>query len=357
VKIAYLLSHDISKNDGVTKKILGQIEEWIKEGNEVEIYAFMPQKGETILKKANQFEYGGALNLRLKIHDELLASLNNFNPDIVYYRYDTWNRTLSKILDRYKVVTELNTYDLGEFWLLFKKQKTLKSFLRYIAYKLLRSRVLSKVAGIISVTKEIAEHPTNTKYNKPTVYIPNGIDLEKYSTIKTIDNNSERIGLFFIGTPNQPWHGVDIIEMMSLKMPEYDFHIVGIDGESTNNLLYHGYLQKEEYLRVLKKCHLCIGSLALYRNEMDEACPLKVREYLAYGYPVIIGYNDTAFINKNFPGWVKYIDTSTKLDLEDISNFISKNSNFIIKPDYITSYLSSKILESKRLDFFKEVIN
>jgi len=163
--------------------------------------------------------------------------------------------------------------------------------------------------------------------------------------------------LFFIGTPNQPWHGVDIIEKMANKLSQYDFHIVGIEGNNTNNLFWYGYLEKDKYIEILKICHICIGSLALFRNEMSEACPLKVREYLAYGYPIIIGYNDTAFINKNFPDWVKYIDTSTKLDLEDINNFISKNSNFIVKPDYITSYLSSEILESKRLDFFKEVIN
>jgi len=356
MKIAYLLSHDITKNDGVTKKILGQTDEWIIQGYAVEIYCFVPKQGKSILESARQYEYGGALNLRFKLQDNLLSDLNNFNPDIVYFRYDTWYRTLAYILNKYKVVTELNTYDLGEFWLLFKKQKSLKSFFRYLAYKLLRAQVLSKVSGIVSVTKEIAEHSSNKKFNKPTIFIPNGIDLEKYRTIKDIHNSSERIQLFFIGTPNQPWHGVDIIERIAKKLPQYDFHIVGIEGENTNNLFWHGYLQKEEYLEVLKKCHICIGSLALYRNKMSEACPLKVREYLAYGYPIIIGYKDTAFLDKKLPGWVIQIDSSIELYIKAINAFIEKNKYEIVTFDQIESYVSSKNLEKNRLLFFTKVL-
>jgi hypothetical protein len=36
-----------------------------------------------------------------------------------------------------------------------------------------------------------------------------------------------------------------------------------------------------------------LGSLALYKNGMHEACPLKVREYLALGLPVIGACADT----------------------------------------------------------------
>src|SRR5207249_11205578 len=38
-----------------------------------------------------------------------------------------------------------------------------------------------------------------------------------------------------------------------------------------------------------------LGSLALHRNGMNEASPLKVGTYLACGLPVIIGYRDTRF--------------------------------------------------------------
>ena len=40
---------------------------------------------------------------------------------------------------------------------------------------------------------------------------------------------------------------------------------------------------------------VAIGTLSLHTKQMEEACPLKVREYLAWGLPVIIGYKDTEF--------------------------------------------------------------
>lgn len=356
MKIAYLLSHDITKNDGITKKILGQISEWEKQGNEIEIYCFVPNKGESILSDAKQFVFKNAFTLRLKLNKKLLEDIENFKPDILYFRYDTWSRSLSKLLKKYKVIVELNTFDLGEFWLLLKEQKTIKSLFRYLAYRFLRGRVLSKVAGIVAVTKEIAEHSSNAKYNKPTIYIPNGIDLENYKTIKSLNNQAKRIGLFFIGTPNQPWHGVDIIEEMAKLMPEFDFHIVGMSGVSTENLFWHGYLQKEQYTEILKMCHFCIGSLALYRNGMQEACPLKVREYLAYGYPTIIGYLDTAFLHLDAPDWIQTIDTTKELDIDSINSFIIKNSNIVVGHNELVNVVATKILEEKRMKFFRRGI-
>jgi hypothetical protein len=47
---------------------------------------------------------------------------------------------------------------------------------------------------------------------------------------------------------------------------------------------------------LVDKCHIGIGSLALFRNNMIEACTLKVREYWARGLPFVIGYDDTDLI-------------------------------------------------------------
>ena len=44
---------------------------------------------------------------------------------------------------------------------------------------------------------------------------------------------------------------------------------------------------------LIEKCHVGIGSLALFRNSMKEACTLKVREYWARGLPFVVGYEDT----------------------------------------------------------------
>jgi len=44
---------------------------------------------------------------------------------------------------------------------------------------------------------------------------------------------------------------------------------------------------------MLRQATAALGTFGLYRKGMDEACPLKVREYLACGLPVIGAYRDT----------------------------------------------------------------
>ncbi len=357
MKIAYIINHDITLNDGIIKKIFGQTEVWKSLGHKVNVYAMIhkPKDGNSILK-AKQYSTETGFKYRFKIQKELLADIENFAPDMVYFRYTTWNRTLSNILSRYKTITELNTYDLGEFWAMFKNEKTLKSLIRYLGYRLLRGNVLSKVDGIIAVTKEIAYHPSNVKYNKPTTFIPNGINLNEFQTLKEVSPKIDRIGLFFIGSPGTLWHGVDIIEIMAKNLPTYDFHIIGMEGNNTNNLFWHGYLQKDAYMKILDSCHICIGSLALYRNKMNEACPLKVREYLAYGYPIILGYKDSAFIDKAQPSWIYTLDLGKDIDYDKLIHFIEHQARIIVQHNEI-NHISTEKLEVQRVNFLKKIHN
>ena len=238
------------------------------------------------------------------------------------------------------------------FIFLFKKAKSLKSFLRYIAYRFLRYFVLSQVNGIVGVTNEIINHDSNKLYNKPSICIPNSIDIDEYKIIKT-NKNKSKISLFFIGTPNQTWHGVDRIIKISKALPEFDFHIVGTEGKTEKNLFWHGYLEKEEYIEIIKKCHVCIGSLALDRINIKEACPLKVREYIAYGFPIIIGYDDTSFLNHHLPDWILKIDKN--FDIKTIKDFINDNHDKILdEKDF--SKISTDVLERERIMFLESFV-
>lgn len=358
MKIAYLIRHDINRNDGVTKKILGQITHWENMGHEVQVYAYLPKKGESILP-ANQYVMDGAVKSRICLDKKLLGDLSMFSPDMIYFRYDTWSRTLGKLLKKYPSVVELNTLDLSEFYALIKLEKNIKSVLRYAAYKFLRGFVLRNVAGVVSVTNEINKDQNNVKFNKPSIAVPNGINLSTYTNLKVIPQEKIRPGLFFIGTPGQPWHGVDYIEVLAEKMKDIDFHIVGIEGENSTNIYYYGYLDTAEYKKILSKCSICIGSLGLHRINMKEACPLKVREYLAYGYPIILGYHDTAFLNEGIdPDFVYFLDTTkelTPLVIDDLKKFIFRNEKIIVSSEDIP-YLDTKVLEKKRINFFENTL-
>jgi hypothetical protein len=350
MKIAYILHYDISKNDGVTKKVLGQVTEWEKLGHKVEIFNITSKKGNNLLS-SHLYEKNNLF--RISFNKNFWRDINNYNPDIIYMRYDLLSRTIYNLLGKYKIVVEVNTDDIKELLLLFKSHKSLKTFLRYIVNYISRDIIFRNVYGIVTVTKELSN--IFIKYGKPIICVPNGIDLEKYNVIKTVKENN-KIGLFFIGSPYQPWQGVDIIEKIARKLPDYNFHIVGYEGKNTKNLFYYGFLQEKDYISILKKSHICIGTLALYRKGMKEACPLKVREYLAYGYPVIIGYDDVAFLNQEIPDYILKIDPQNiELEIEKINNFILNNKNRIVTHEEIYSKISTKILEKKRINFLERI--
>jgi len=348
-KIAYFLSHDITKNDGVTKKINSQVDVWKDKGFIVKVFCIVPRISSSLLN-CEKYETLGGVKDRLFVRDDIYGDIDLFKPDVVYYRNGMRNSTLKKLSKKYCVVTELNTLDLIEAKLSIFNNRTFVSILRYLALFILRRGNLKCSTGLVGVTKEISNHPSYIKYCTNTTYSTNSLDLKKYPTLKE-NNNIKKINFFFMGTPNQPWHGVDFIENWARQLPQYHFHLVGIDGINTKNIFYYGYLNQAQYLDVLSSCDICIGSLAMFRNKLTEASPLKVREYLAYGYPTIIGYNDTAFIENGSPNWLFKYDETTSL--KELCEFVNLNKNVIVKHSELES-ISSFYVETKRVEFMND---
>lgn len=352
MKIGYVIFHDITKNDGVTKKIKGQVDEWRKLKVEVNVFCFLPKIGDSLLI-ANQYEYGGFLKMRFLKNEKFLNEINFFDPDIIYFRYDTWNINLINVFKNRISISELNSLDLEEFKLLVTTEKSFKSIVRYLGYLFGRNFLLSRLSALVSVTNEIINDNSFAKFKKSNIIVPNGIDLNEYPPIKLRKSDSNKIALFFIGTPNQPWQGFDVIQEWSKNLPLFDFHIVGMKGSDTENLFFHGYLQKVQYLEVLKLCHVCIGTLALFRKNMEEACPLKVREYLAYGYPTIIGYKDTSYLNGKAE-FILQLDEDNLFEYKIIREFVLSMKNRVVRHDEIHC-LSTVFLENSRVNFMKSL--
>jgi hypothetical protein len=89
---------------------------------------------------------------------------------------------------------------------------------------------------------------------------------------------------------------------------------------------------------------------------MQEACPLKVREYLAYGLPVIIGCKDTDFTESapfilRLPNSEDNIETS----LSAIESFVSKWKGKRVPREAI-AHLDLEVKESQRVKFFEDVL-
>lgn len=353
MKIAYIIFHDISRNDGVVKKINSQISVWRKNGHQVTVFCFSKNNGDSI-SGSKVYPVQRFIHNRLFINSSFKRDFIDFNPDLTYFRYDTVNSNLFFAFKRSKSIAEINTLDVAEYYLLFKYEKSFKAFFRYVIYLFGRSFLLKRVAGLVGVTREIINHKSFSKYNKPSISIPNSINLEKYR-IKKSENLTGRVNIFFIGTPKQPWQGEDIIVKWAQELLEYDFHIVGSDGLNSSNLFYHGYLNSNEYLEILSNCHICIGTLGAYKKKISEASPLKVREYLAYGFPTIIGYKDSSFYEES-PEFLCQLEKSELYDYSKIRTFVENQKNRIVSRKEINS-IDSNFLELQRLEFFEKCLS
>lgn len=353
MKIAYLLYYDLSNFDGVAKKVETQTHMWKALGHTVEIFCFTREIKQPVIK-ANQYLFKHPFLDRLKEHHIFLADMANFQPDIIYLRHDYLGRTMSKLLKKYRVVTEINGNIFEATRLFFQINKSLMNFLRILFHKIVHQFVLSRVAGIVTVTKELAEEHTINQFDKPIIYLPNSYNSNQYTPLKN-PTLSSRVQLFIIGTPTQPWQGFDIVQLMAQNLPEFDFHIIGEEGNPTENLFYYGYLNKQEYIQIIENCHIAIGTLALHKKGMSEACPLKVREYVSFGFPIIIGYNETAFLENAHPSWALKIDSKNiEHEMNKIRDFCYKNKTYTVPKEELFMF-DAQIIENKRIAFLESI--
>ena len=347
MKIAYLASI-MPRHDGVSKKILIQMTEWQRLGHEVHSF-FMSRSSHPDFATYRLWPRFNLFNPCFSI----IISLWRFQPDIVYMREDNLIilRLLLLILFRNKIIMEINSDVKAEDNLIQNESitkklgSTITNIINNISYK--------TVLGLIFVTHELSMSETYKRCRNSAV-IPNA-SIGK-SIIKKNKTPHPPIRLLFLGSPNQPWHGIDkmvyLAKMLSTKI---ELHLVGPSMQDiahlspSENIIAHGYC--ENYQNIAKQCHIAIGTLALHRNNMNEACPLKVREYIDAGFPVIIGYTDTAFIGKNYDFILQLENKENNINEDNIKNiykFCIEQCDTII--DKKVSYLiSPQSIESKRI--------
>ncbi|WML46679.1 glycosyltransferase [Neobacillus sp. PS3-34] len=351
MKIAYVVAEGLDKEHGVSKKVLNQIKYWVNSGHSVKLFNYS-NKGINPMFEEIEFEI---IKYRSRIQFVLNTSgivpINNWKPDIIYFRTYPYSNTFYKMLKTYPTVIEINSDDVEE-------SKIHMPFLARKHHLLTRNFLMNNAKGFICVTNELKKKLI--KYNKPTITIPNGINSHYISRKPEQNwNRNVRYQVIFLGSPNQSWHGLDKIISLANQLPEFDFHIVGTDGlkNMPNNLKQYGYLKESEYISIINKCDVAIGTLALHRIGMNEACPLKTREYLKYGLPTIIGYQDSDFIEGNYPFLFELPNKEGNIEsnISSIKEFIENSRNICIGERDV-EHLFYEYKEIKRLDFLSSLI-
>ena len=359
MKIAYLLHWNDSFHSGVLKKVRTQTGFWQSMGHEVAVYLYSARTREQLQLPADEafahwhvFIYLSG-RARLRAVTDAAATLLSWNPQLVYFRYDLYYPGMDQLLRAKPVVVEINTNDVTEF--------AGAGPLRSLYNRLTRHRILGKSQGLVFVSHELVDMPAFLRYRATeSAVIGNGIDLREISPLPPAHNATPR--LVFLGTAQQPWHGTEKILQMAAAFPNWTFDLVGMEAsdlvsELPPNLTAYGRLREDQYGSLLAQADIAIGSLSMYTIGLGEGSPLKVREYLASGLPVIIGYQDTDFL-QTAPFLLVLPNTS-----ENVSDHLPCIEQFVLSwmgkrvPQDSVLHLDARTKEHARLEFFRRLLD
>ena len=360
MKILYILDQDIhsGKTSGIIHKIKAKVDEWNKLGFEVELlslYSFTLYNREmNVIDSKNSFKVLKHTKIMtlyrlMKSSYLLYKHINKFNFDLIYFRTPRlYMPFISSALKHKKVVMELNSDDVEEWRCNNKFIWIVNNITRHLFY--------SKASAFVSVSKELDYRYKN--FSKRTIVIGNGISTDEFSMIK--DTENKRPQICFVGSPGYKWHGIEKIEWLAKNCIDYDFHLIGEFGEDLSNMKYYGYLTKEEVNQVISKCDIAISTLSLYAKNMNEASPLKSRQYMALGLPFIYAYYDTDLDgSEEFTLRIDNNPSNIEDSLEDIRDFVTKSfRNINLRTQarvFAENHIDVKVKEKVRLKFLSEI--
>lgn len=295
LRIAYLAHGVDGRTGGVRAKILGQASAWPRLDPSIDVGVFVRVEAGTEQDWVGEDHViqvrssrAGILG-RLIERERLTLDVRRWRPHLVYLRQSTVSPSLIALASTTPTVVELNTLDLAEL--------RLRSRWRYWYARLARDTLLRAARGIVAVSQPIADDRDVTRLQRPTVVVPNGIDLDLHQPLPAALGPKPR--LVFLGTPGAPWHGVDKIARLARLEPSWTIDVVGPDRDALSvpphNVRMHGLLAPEQVRPILAAADVAIGPLAFHRLGLTSASPLKVAEYLAHGIATIIAYRDERF--------------------------------------------------------------
>lgn len=290
MRIAYLARWGLGHESGILKKMAAQMRTWMRMGHSVHFFAFSPDQ--EVWPKLDDIprtvRHGDNLLTRLTGGRGAQSAVESWNPDVVYLRWSTYYPGWDRVADRFPTVIELNGDDV-------QNNRLTLPYPLYVAHRLTRSRILKRARGFVSVSRDLARNPIYARYELPTTVIGNGVDFSEIEQLPAPSNPSPR--LVFLGYGGAAWHGLDKLAALAERRPTWEIDIVGAERDAVEspagNLRFHGRLDREDYLGILRRADVAVGSLAFHRQGIGSTSAIKTGEYLAHGIPTIIGYEET----------------------------------------------------------------
>jgi glycosyltransferase involved in cell wall biosynthesis len=348
MKIVHFLNLDeYHSNGGILNKSFEKVRFWKSQKHDVELIVIYSTDAErkiieqfghcTLIKRVpqrfiGQFRLMRLFNATPQHERTLIEMIRRLKPDLVYHRTFEFSKFIMGMARDFTSIVEINGNEIGNLYSrALHFPKTLIRTARVFYIKNFSQPFFHAHKGFVFVTHELLRlYKQEFKYDDlehKSVVIPNSIDIEKHSVRKQVQLDKGKVKLVFLGKPNLPWHGVATIIKLAERTANYlEFHLIGVENDMRHkpkNVFLYGYLSKEEYRTIISECHIGIGTLAIGTAGITEASPLKVREYVAAGLPVIIGYQDTSFINLGLPSWAMQLPNKEELILKEIDAIVN----------------------------------
>jgi len=354
MRIAYLgQMADVATENGISKKIRAQCLAWREAGHEVRYFSLAPTAAVWPGMQPVSVELCARGNPGQRIVNSfrLARRIEAWQPEAIYFRYAYHSPGLVRLFRAIPAIAEINSDDQAEYPLTLSRAKI-------VYHRLTRKRILGSVAGFVAVTNELAARFAG--FGKPVRVIANGIALSEYPLLPSPEL-VRPTRLVFIGSAGSPWHGLDRVAEVASLIPDIAIDVIGESaatapaGTRVPAMRFHGPLSGREYEPILRAATAALGTLGLHVKGMQEACPLKVREYLAYGLPVIAAYHDT-----DVPDQADYF-----LQLPNSRESLAPHRDRIAA--FITSWRGRRVprasvlqidaaaKESRRLEFIRQV--
>jgi len=350
-QIAYIFDWKFGPDTGVAKKVLDQVNAWNSFGLQTKLIVCTDKQYATSWLAQDLpvkvYTYSNLLTRRKARNEALKYAKQNGDVKAFYMRYGIFTIPMLFFMLKNRVIIELNFKGFEEY----KR----RSVLLYSYMRLTRKFIFMKSAGACAVTQEIFdEFKLETRGRVNAGVFPNSIDLQKIKSLPL--NFSKEINLVFVGSPGQIWHGVDRVIELAEIFKMYKFHVIGPTPpenlKNCENIVFTGEIYGAELTTYLSSMDIGISSLAMERNNLKEGSPLKTREYLAAGLPVIAGYRDTAitansdfFLDLSASTWP--INATTKLEIE---KFVGRWKGKRVSKSLLNG-IDSAVIEKKRVHF------
>lgn len=343
MRILYLTFEPQSATTGVGSKIKKQIEHWQLLGHAVRHVSLRPSSEPTTEACAypvRQARINATVSAFLA-RKAIARSIAEFTPDIIYMRQMMWFPGLGNALNRWPVIEEVNS----DF-----RSETRSGLKRYLFSAV--ARHVRTLRGQVFVTSELRDWLGES--GRIATVIANGCDIVP---VRRLPDSAAPLSFIMSVSNDAVWNGLDILEQIAARMPDAVFSIAGPVQRSSPaaNVHYLGQKTQAELSELYAAADCGVGTLALHRKHMTEACPLKVRDYVGHGLPAFGAYFDTDLHDAPF-----FLDVRNHLaNLDDcvvaIRTFARQWRTTPFPLELAEMLVANRQKEIRRLDFMKEV--